>query len=858
MNKKLIFSVLFAFILIALVMQFVSATLSIAEYYYPASSVAVSGDFGSGGSGTYSYQIFTLGTTGNNSNMVLDNITLQLARSGSGAGLCTTDLYTNYAGKPGTLLAVSSVLDSSVISTSADYYNFTFDGTYTIHASTAYALVTNCTSGDGTNKLNVYGSNSGTYAGGTAGYTTNGGSTWNINAGQDLYFVVWGGYVLPPESVTLNSPLNNSILDTRATNLNWTTINYTGIVSQNKIYVNGIYQGSINNQSGTMNITETAVSDGDYNWSITAVIGGVDVNSSTWYYTIDTQSPTINITNPYPNNSVIPYQVANQNLQINWTATDPHLSSCWVEYGGTNHTVTCSANTTNINITSPSINNATFYANDTAGNLASLERTWGYKIFDYNNYVYSSPVSEASSISFSGEFYLDSGLSSAYFQYNNTNYSVSSSSLGGNNFLLSSSTTAPFVNSNQNITWFFWLNGMNTTAKIQTVNNLLIDDCSSYSNKFLTLNLADEENQSAINGTLEVDLSILDNNNYQAISSLYNSYNAYTKSFCSNINLSTSSNLLTVQVKYYVANYSTEFYNIQRAQISSYSSNITLYDIKSEDTVPFTVTYKNHDLVGVSGAIIQLQKKYVAEGVYKTVEAPLTSSSSSTVLHIDSNTNLYKAVVMKNGEILDTFDNLIFICQNQLTGECTLPLGQSVAPVNINNWEQAEDFSYSINTSSESISLTYIIPSNLAADVNVILQQTDLIGSSTVCNKSLSASGGEISCPYNSTIGNSQLTFSIYKNGNLILEKGYIASQNPTSDSGGNNYLIAIILILSLTGMAILSPEWIAANVIVSLVLVGGLWLVQGINLVQGLGLLGWAIVGAIIIIIKISHQEVT
>jgi len=56
--------------------------------------------------------------------------------------------------------------------------------------------------------------------------------------------------------------------------------------------------------------------------------------------------------------------------------------------------------------------------------------------------------------------------------------------------------------------------------------------------------------------------------------------------------------------------------------------------------------------------------------------------------------------------------------------------------------------------------------------------------------------------------------------------------------------------------MAFASPEWIVIIGIVALVVAGGLWLINGMNLVIGLGMMIFAIMAAVVLIMKMTKQE--
>ena len=86
--------------------------------------------------------------------------------------------------------------------------------------------------------------------------------------------------------------------------------------------------------------------------------------------------------------------------------------------------------------------------------------------------------------------------------------------------------------------------------------------------------------------------------------------------------------------------------------------------------------------------------------------------------------------------------------------------------------------------------------------------------------------------------------------------KTYIVHPDNSLDWLGNNYIFILILLLSLVGMALSSPEWIVINGIITMVIAGGLYLASGLDFVTGLGNIIWLVIAAVILIAKMSKQE--
>lgn len=627
----------------------------------------------------------------------------------------------------------------------------------------------------------------------------------------------------------------------------------TTITSSDRLYEEGIYWN-------VSYLFTKNISDGDYIYNCEFCdTENCAFSASNYSFTVDTSAPTINITSPTP---IINYGKEGLTLNLNWSILNGALSSCWYNYNNTNTSVNCLDNHTTFNITDQK--NLTFYANDTAGNLGINFTTWDYKIFEINQTFVNETI-EGTFETF--KLYLEKGsgvnVQSVVLHYNGQN-KTSSLFSSGSNVTAEAVLSIPSVSTDTNETFYFTITLsdstiINTTNQSQLVRNIDLDDCSSQPNLFLTINLVDEENQSAINGTIEVYIEIINPENYQEILTINNTYSSVSsKNFCSNIVLNDTSLLLNAEIRYDSENHSAEFYNIQRSELQNYPKNYTLYDLKDEDTTKFKLIYIGDNLVGVEEAIIQLQRKYISEGVYKIVEAPLTSSDSTAVVHVDTNTNSYKATVVKDGELLGIFDNLVFICQSELTGECTLDLQDYITPPNSISIETIQDFSYTISSSLDDklITVDYSVPSGTTSEVKVISTQKDIIGEETICNTTVSSAGGSIECEYEDKIEDSYINYEIYKDGVQIAQKSYVVNDDLREDFGGDNYFILIVFTISLIFMALLSPEWIVMNSVISILIGGAIWLVRGMDFVLGIGSIVWLLLGAIIIIIKMAQKE--
>lgn len=585
-------------------------------------------------------------------------------------------------------------------------------------------------------------------------------------------------------------------------------------------------------------------------------------------FSMDKTPPTILVTS---GNGTINYQEFSTNHTLNYTITDTNLQSCWMNYNSTNRTIPCTSGVDSpVNFTLQyNLYNATIWANDSLGNTENRFVSWDYGVFETNR-TFSNETLSGSIEDFSINVTLgnETEIVSAIFVYNGTNTSSVITSIGNFRLITIDDFEIPIFSSAENIS-FYWeillSDGTNFSTYTSThlVSVLKLDNCSTYTFQLANISLFDEETLQLIRGDIEVYYSILNKPNYNSIKNLSGIFeNVSNTLICSDINLSNQNLAYSTEIRYSSekglfddVGYAKEFYHIQKADIGELIT-ISLYDLHLNETTEFEIEYQNEDLVRVANAVVQLQRKYIAEDIYRVVEAPITSNEGTAVLHIDLNTNKYKITIIKDGVVLDIFDNIVFVCDNVLSGQCEQKLYGSIDPTNDIPLETIQDFSYTLSEVNNTITIDFSIPSGVPSNINFLMYQSDQFGTTTLCNRTIISSAGSTSCIYNNTITDSYLDLILTRDGNVISSRTYIVQEADGVDFLDNNFFIVFIFLISIVGMAFTSPEWIIMNSVIVFVISGALWLLNGMNFVMGLGGLAWLILGAGILIFKLTKQE--
>ena len=581
---------------------------------------------------------------------------------------------------------------------------------------------------------------------------------------------------------------------------------------------------------------------------------------------IDTTNPSINIT--YPDGTEN-YGSIGDDETLNWTTSDINLDTCWYNYNGTNITVTCSDNTTTFTLEEDNLD-ITIYANDTLGNLNSEYIEWNYKILKLN-LTYNEEVLDLSLEDFILNIQASEEITASKLYYDGNIYDSSILSLGSGLYKISNSIQIPDVAVDTNNPFYFNITTDSgsyiTKSYNQSIFVLLIDNCDSYTNEVFNISLYDEKTLELLYGTIEANLELFNNDKSTALTNaVSNFYNMSNMRICSNVNLTGTGYYYDLELRYFVdpTNTSTflyvpEFYHIQKASVLNFPQSIDLFNLNVNESTEFTMYYRDDNYVSRENVLLQIERKYISEGIFRTVEIPITSSEGSAIGHFDLNNYKYKIIATLNGEILNVFDNPAIVCESELSGLCSLTLNGQGSPSPFEDYNTINDVSFDISFNDTDIVVDYVIPSGETRQVNVYMYQVSpFTDDKTLCNSTLTSSAGSFICHPNATIGDSNVFIEIRVDGELQIGNKIYIQEDLGDYFNLNNYGIgALFLILTIT-MMVSSPIIMVITSVFSVVLLGFLFLLKGTSIGLVLGSFSWLIVAGIIILIKLNKKDET
>lgn len=496
-----------------------------------------------------------------------------------------------------------------------------------------------------------------------------------------------------------------------------------------------------------------------------------------------------------------------------------------IGYARNNTALNCTTNTTFLY--QEDTNDLTLFVNDKLGNFHNETVSWNYYFFE-TSFSHPTSTSEGATEPFNlfGKTGL-SAISSAALIYNGTSYSATVNYTTGSISILRN-LVIPDVNSTTNATFYWSIRFADATIANSstfnvTVSSIDIDNCSAYTTRLFNYTLVDEGNQSLLNGNvttdIELDLEILSFDRSASIlnySRLYENINPAL--VCININVSNQYKLDSI-VRYQGLGYANEYYNIVNFTLSntSLSQNITLYDLASDDNTDFQLTFTDGSFIPVENALVYVDRQYIAENSFKTVELPKTDANGQTVLHLVRNDVIYNLRMIKDGQLIGNFQNIIAFCDDVTIGDCKISLS-STDQATVDDYGETLgivfDSAPTYDNSTNEISFTYSSVDGSAKTVLLEVERQDAFGNRTICNEQITSTSGTVSC----NIGTSNSTdvdlIAVVSVGGVVVSQNSIAIDNFTY--GNMGYIAWFVLTLVLVIASRKSKNLQLASLIVS------------------------------------------
>lgn len=488
--------------------------------------------------------------------------------------------------------------------------------------------------------------------------------------------------------------------------------------------------------------------------------GNINTSESVTF-DIDSIDPFVNIVYP-ANDSTF----TSGNIDVNVTMTDLNLQTCWWtnNTGETNYTFTCGTNlTTNIWEFS---NVVYMYANDSFGNENSSVVSFTWLPFDEQNQTFEPTIYETNSSLFRLNISSTTGdnIQSAIFNYNGTNYtSPTITEKTGSNYTITKSINiiprdTNFISENREFFWFLTLvnedsgvtSDFETDHYNQTVKELFFEKCGLNANiTILNFTMKDQYDNSIINAsknatTFQASFSFGLDSSYRVKNYSISNLSVDKSEFAFCINDSYNKVYTDMNSFYTAVDYSESNYYLSNSLLSNITTNINLFLLRESDSLEFFITAEE-DLRPIDYATVNVQKYFVGEGLYKTVEIDETDASGDFTSYLDLDAE-YRFTIIKDSVVLGVVDKKA-ICQ---AAPCTLTLSLLSDSTDIfegyrDSFAQDVQYNLSYNHSSNLVNFQFVDTTGTATYFRLLIFESS--GNETskqIFDKKLYTSAGQI------------------------------------------------------------------------------------------------------------------
>ncbi len=459
-----------------------------------------------------------------------------------------------------------------------------------------------------------------------------------------------------------------------------------------------------------------------------------------------------------------------------------------------------------------------------------------------------------------------------FLVWNNTSYEPSKTILNSSSISYSYDLVIPAVGNTSGVTIPHYWNiydsdgsfNISTDSVNQNVFSLGIDNCTTFSQLLLNYTLYDEGSVTLINGTnlnssIEVEVtitSLADTSITQTLAQTFSSVN--NAQIC--VNSIDTGFRVDSQARYFTEDHVVEFHNIQNSTLSTdnFPQNIDLFDLLSTESQEFLVTFKDSSFTPVENALITVTRKYVGEGLFRTVEAPLTNSDGQAIIHLVLGDLIYTIEVSKDGVLLGTFDNIVPFCSNIATGDCTINLNAFSSGTEPSDFETYKNVSYrfDFDRGARTITPRFNTLDGSVRTFNLTSTVFDNRGNNTVCSSTITTSSGSIDCVIPISVGNTTVEAILYQNDEFVARGIFNLQDSSSTGFGYTGIIMMALLYITIPLMMITS----GAGIVIGAIL--GLIFASMLNLYIGGGIIGlgstilWFIIAGGVILWKINSLK--
>jgi len=276
---------------------------------------------------------------------------------------------------------------------------------------------------------------------------------------------------------------------------------------------------------------------------------------------------------------------------------------------------------------------------------------------------------------------------------------------------------------------------------VHSVSSWNLTNCSA-GNITLTINIFDEESPSTdLEANVEINMEywISSKSNSQNFSVEMNGSSKY--SIC--LERVDSTIYTDTYIKYTTVNGFTHRYYLVNQSLTNTTLNISMYNFDTTtDISDLRITTRYFDYTYFPNIIGKLQRRYVAEDVWRTVQMDESGSYGLIFYNIKEEDTDYRIIFQdRNNHVLKTTENMKFSCTS---GLCEIVF--LLDPYAAGAVSPGITYNYEYDNSTGIITLNWDDPLGLTSTVRLLVVKETMAGSLVICDEEKSGATGTTTC----------------------------------------------------------------------------------------------------------------
>lgn len=563
-------------------------------------------------------------------------------------------------------------------------------------------------------------------------------------------------------TIVIDHPTNNDTLDNSIypVYING-TVNITDGVPNATWINNTNFNNAGDNTNFNFTINGTLTDGKQYHLKITSNNSDGDEDTETIYFNYDVSPPTL-ITN-FRNNHSLGLGMKNLTVLFNFTDDISVLQYNFstpegIFISGTNNGNIANFSTT-INTTKLKVGKHNFSIEvcdeyRTSSSLNCYKEDLVYHIINYTA-DYTQAVQEAEqtmlnlTIHFNNIYLEGNGT----LNYDGTDYQCNIST-EENKTNLFYEITVP----DKQTVYFYWdftvnSTAFNTTIFNQSVNRVQAGICNGSNINALNISIFNENHPTKyIPGDIDAVFYIWTNTSTELTNFTFEFANQTNYSVC----ISPNTTMYADAVMYYNTSggYNMRWY-LDNITLSPATQLLDIYNFESQSQSELRGTLRDTSFDYFSQVITQLQRFYPDENIWRTVQIDRSDFNGQVVFYITENSQDYRLVFIKDGRILDSTEELKFLCDSSVC-EVTFIVDDSTSTISP---KLLVNVGYDNNT--EVFQVNWTDTTGITNSIRLKVTQERGDNQLTICDTTVSSSSGTINCDTTGYTGN--LKAMLYK-----------------------------------------------------------------------------------------------